>query len=400
MQHTELLHNLLEKSGAIQHKGRLKSLMTAVSSVMNGANLSLTSMGRHISKEIKPKSKIKEVDYLLSNGHLHRERTSIYKAVNEWVIGQEKLLLIVIDWSSIVAHQQHMLRASIIRKGRCMTVYEEIYPEKKLANGESHALFLKNLRLVLPKDREVIIIADAGFRTDFFMQVQTNDWDFLARVLSNMKYIKHDDELWQRCPELYEQATSEPADIGKVKLAKSNKIKCHLYLYKKLKEDTDKAGQVRVRKITHGKREKDYRNAASKPWLIAASRKLSAEKVMKIYSKRMKIEHDFRDSKDPKWGMGMRESRSCDPHRLTIQLLIGFLASFMLWLIGLCLEEQGRHRDFQANSIKHKRILSLIFLALEAIRNGYMKFISQSDFIRIKQNLYDEDMCSIFAGIT
>ena len=42
-----------------------------------------------------------------------------------------------------------------------MTVYEEIYPEKKLANRERHALFLRNLKLTLPKDREVVIIADA-----------------------------------------------------------------------------------------------------------------------------------------------------------------------------------------------------------------------------------------------
>ena len=48
MKHTELLHSILEKSGAIQHKGRLKSVMAAVSSVMNGASLSLTSMGRHL----------------------------------------------------------------------------------------------------------------------------------------------------------------------------------------------------------------------------------------------------------------------------------------------------------------------------------------------------------------
>lgn len=80
--------------------------------------------------------------------------------------------------------------------------------------------------------------------------------------------------------------------------------------------------------------------------------------------------------------------------------MIGYLASFMLWLIGLCLEAKKMHRDFQANSIKHKRVLSLIFLALEAIRNGDMRFISETDFIEIKQKIYDEDMCSIFVGIT
>jgi hypothetical protein len=97
------------------------------------------------------------------------------------------------------------------------------------------------------------------------------------------------------------------------------------------------------------------------------------------------IEHDFRDSKDPKGGLGMRESRASDPMRLILQLFIGFLASVILWLIGLCLEKKGLHRDFQANSIKHKRVLSLIFLALEAIRSGYMKFISELDFYELKK---------------
>jgi hypothetical protein len=395
MQHIELLHSILEKSGSIRHQTRLRSLLVAVSSVTGGASLSLTSMGRHVAKEIKPKSKIKEIDYLLSNGHLHRERFSIYKTVSSEIIGKEKYLLIVIDWSSIVAHQQHLLRASVVRRGRCMTIYEEVHPEKMLANGDCHACFLKNLKELLPKDREVIIVVDAGFRTDFFAQVQTNDWDFLGRVLSNMKYTTCNGE-WQGCPTLYEQATPEPQHIAAVTLAKSNKVDCHLYLYKKPKEDR---GQARRRKITHGKREKDYSNAARKPWLIACSMKLSAEKVMKIYAKRMKIEHDFRDSKDPKWGMGMRINRSQDPMRLTLQLLIGFLAAFLLWLIGLCLEEKGLHRDFQANSIKHKRVLSLVFLALEAVRNGYMKFISKADLTEIKQKIYDEDICSIFVGI-
>ena len=122
---------------------------------------------------------------------------------------------------------------------------------------------------------------------------------------------------------------------------------------------------------------------------------------MAIYRKRMKIEHDFRDSKDPKWGLGLRRSRSMDPGRLSIQLLIGALAAFVLWLIGLCLEKKGLHRDFQANSVKHKRVLSLVFLALEAIRSGYLKFIKKKDFLSLKKDgLSDETLCANFVSIT
>lgn len=400
MQQAELLHNILEKSGVIKHKGRLNSLMNAVRSVTNGANLDLTSLGRHMDKEIQTKSKIKEIDYLLGNGLIYRERSSIYKAMNEWLIGEEKQLYLVIDWSSIVAHEYHLLRASLIRKGRAVTVYEEIFPESELGTGEAHRRFLNQLKMVLPSDREICIISDAGFKTDFFVQVTLENWDYLGRVLSNMHYTLQAKENWDPVSNLYEQATSEPEKIGEVKLAKSNKLESILYLYKQIEEDAKK-NCVTVRKIKYGKKEKEHKNAAKKPWLIATSLALPAKNIMRIYAKRMKIEHDFRDSKDPKWGLGIRASRTIDPARLEIQLLIGFLASILLWLIGLCLESKKLHYHFQANSIKSKRVLSLIFLALEAIRSGYMKYLAPDDFEKIKKNgLYDEELnCINFVGI-
>jgi len=405
MQHTELLHTILKKSGAIKHKGRLKSVMTAVESVMNGANLDLTSLGRKMNKKIQAKSKIKEIDYLLSNSYIYKERLFIYKAINEWVIGDEQRLFIAIDWSSIVPHEFHLLRASLIRKGRAVTVYEEIFPESELGTGEAHTAFLRRLKLALPTGREVCIISDAGFRTDFFVHVTLEDWDYLGRILSNMHYTLQaeiqEKEKWQPTSSLYEQATARPELIGKVKLAKSNKIESLLYLYQRMEQDAPK-NKVTVRKIKHGKKEKEHKNAAKKPWLIASSLELPAKNIIKIYSKRMKIEHDFRDSKDPKWGLGIRASRTVDPARLQIQLLIGFLAAILLWLIGLCLENKKLHYHFQANSIKNERVLSVIFLALEAIQSGYMEYVAQADFENIKKNgLYDEELnCINFVGIS
>ena len=401
MQHTLLLHTILEKSQAIKHEVRLKSLMLAVGGVLAGSDLSLTGLGRHMPKGIKPRSKIQEINYLLGNGHLRNERLEIYRALNQWMIGEEKQLFIIVDWSPIVAHQHHLLRASLIRKGRSMTVYEEIHPESVLGNREVHCAFLKNLKRTLPASCEICVIVDAGFRTDFFVQVETENWDYVGRVLSNMHYLLGEEKTWQACPLLYEQATSEPQAVGQVKLSKANKIESHLYLYKKLEKENEGKKGIWVRKIKYRQNEKEYKNSAKKPWLIASSFKISPEKVMAIYRKRMKIEHDFRDSKDPKWGLGLRRSRSMDPGRLSIQLLIGALAAFVLWLIGLCLEKKGLHRDFQANSVKHKRVLSLVFLALEAIRSGYLKFIKKKDFLSLKKDgLSDETLCANFVSIT
>jgi hypothetical protein len=106
---------------------------------------------------------------------------------------------------------------------------------------------------------------DAGFRTDFFIQVQTESWDYVGRILSTMHYTPQEENHWKPYTSLYEQATSEPEAIGRVKLAKSNKLDSQLYLYKKFEEEAAKEKTVKVRKIKHGRKEKDYSNAAKKP---------------------------------------------------------------------------------------------------------------------------------------
>ncbi len=40
---------------------------------------------------------------------------------------------------------------------------------------------------------------------------------------------------------------------------------------------------------------------------------------------------------------------------------------FMLWLIGLAAERKQLHYSYQANTIKSRRVLSLIFLALQIL---------------------------------
>ena len=50
-------------------------------------------------------------------------------------------------------------------------------------------------------------------------------------------------------------------------------------------------------------------------------------------------------------------------------LLISTLASLVFWLLGLATVISGQHRQLQANSIKHKRILSVVFIGMLVIRN-------------------------------
>jgi len=50
--------------------------------------------------------------------------------------------------------------------------------------------------------------------------------------------------------------------------------------------------------------------------------------------------------------------------------LISTLASIVFWLLGLATIISGQHRQFQANSIKHKRVLSVVFMGMLVVRDS------------------------------
>lgn len=62
------------------HKIRRLSLFCAEQSVMNGADLSVTGLGRNIDNKALEKHRIKRVDRLCNNSYLRREIESIYSA--------------------------------------------------------------------------------------------------------------------------------------------------------------------------------------------------------------------------------------------------------------------------------------------------------------------------------
>lgn len=82
----------------------------------------------------------------------------------------------------------------------------------------------------------------------------------------------------------------------------------------------------------------------------------------------MQIEETFRDLKSPQYGMELRQSRSRCPKRYDVLLLIAMQAEILLWCIGIAARHLGWQKDFQANSIKHRAVLSVVRLGKEVRR--------------------------------
>lgn len=360
------LHKLLS---SVMHKKRLLTLILFVMVVLKNKKLSLTELGRGIELPIKERSGIRRSDRFLGNKKLNKEKYYIFEQVIRNIIGPRKRPDIIVDWSNVPNTTCHILRAALVASGRAITLYEEVHKEGKLGNKKKQNMFLKTLKKLLPEECKPIIITDAGFHNDWFKEVINLDWDYIGRVRSKKYFRKVARAEWRLCRNLFWKATSVPKNIGIVELCKSNALKMKLILFKgkyKKRKQVNKCGQKRTDSSSL-----DYRRAAKEPWLLATSLTegyFLSSKVVKKFSMRMQIEEGFRDLKSSKYGFGFESSYSNKPRRIEILLLIAMLASYIAWLIGFVAEKLGLHLQFQSNTVKNRRVLSLFFLGCRIIK--------------------------------
>jgi hypothetical protein len=90
------------------------------------------------------------------------------------------------------------------------------------------------------------------------------------------------------------------------------------------------------------------------------SRWPGASEIVALYGRRFTIEEDFRDTKDPRFGLGLSATRvGRTDHRDRLLLLMAALAQALLTLLGAASEDTGLDRTLKANTVKH-RTMSLL----------------------------------------
>jgi len=375
------LRNFLKLSLPSMHATRLNALMAAVEAGLSGAPLTITALGRALSGNAFIKHKIKRMDRLLGNSHLGDERKAIYGAMALWLLKSTHLPIILFDWSPLTDDQsQQLLRASLPVGGRSISLYEEIHPRKKLGNPRVQKLFLARLLQFLPQGIIPIAVADSGFRTPFFREVERLGWHWLGRI-RNRDYVAFvaDKEQWLPAKSLYAKATRKAKLLGEAHWVRNHPLCGELVAYyrkpkgrKHLTLGKTPAKSRYSRK--HAKREKE-------PWLLVISPSLkafSAVRVVNYYRTRMQIEESFRDTKGMHYGLDLaRESRIQSERRANL-LLIAALIIFTLWLIGINIKGTETERQIRVNSSQKHSPYSVIFLARIACQ--YVEFVLPDDY--------------------
>lgn len=362
-----ILTNIVSLVTPKMHLVRQKAVIDCVHSLTNGNAATVTSIGRGIRSDALEKHSIKRADRLLSNSHLLHEKTLIYGAICR-LFCQAKHPTISIDWSDLDKCKRHfLLRAALTFDGRSITLYQEVHPLNKKEKPAVHKQFLHTLSLLLPPNCQPIIVTDAGFKTPWFKQVKDLGWYFVGRVRKPNFYSIDDGANWQCISQLYAIASQKPKDYTG-EITRACPFPCNLTVYKQ---------KVKGRHFYNAdgsiKRAKSSKTSAKgnvDPWLLASNLPLKSsygKQIVAIYRQRMQIEEGFRDMKSVQFGLGFNQSGSIKQHRISVLLLLENLASLVLILMGVTVTVANKHRQFQANSCRDKRVLSFHSLGLRAI---------------------------------
>lgn len=354
----------------LMHAARWCALRDVVVSSVNGHALGLVALAVGTPRTISVRHRVKCVDRLLGNIHLKAHRFDLYAALaQQWLSGLPQLL-IVVDWSSLTADMHwHWLRASVVCDGRSITLYEEVHPRQHLGSLAVHTRFIKRLAQLLPKSTHPpIVMTDAGFRNTWFRLIAAQGWQWIGRVRNRDFVRKTDTEAWQPAKLLYGQARPVAADLGTYESVRNRPLRCRLVLVKhapKGRKHRYASGKVKnnstARKIASRYRE---------PWLLSCSPSLghlSAEAVVRLYAQRMRIEEEFRDTKNVVLGAGLALSRSHGQQRLQALLLIGHIAQMAKRLIGEAAKSAQLHLQLMSTCRKDRAELSVMMLAKRVI---------------------------------
>jgi hypothetical protein len=359
-----IVRQVLGRSRDEIHAVRLTAVLAAVAAIVRAGRLTVAALGRSIPGPTDPKHSIKRIDRLLSNVRLHQERLVVFSAMARWILRSQTRPVVLVDWT-MVTGRFRALYAAVPIGGRAVTIYLEVHHEKKLGNTRVQTKFLQTLEEILPPGCRPIIVTDAGFHGPFFRDVIRLGWDFVGRLRGTAKARPAEGGAPISKDEFYARATLCAQDLGAFQLYTHSKpVAARLVLIRKPRKPGRKLPPPT------SKDEIEFRRTAKDPLLVATSLVLpDAAAIIAIYAMRMQIEETFRDAKNFRFGWCLRHVVSRSAQRLNSLLLLAALATLAVTLVGFAAESLGKHRAYQANTVR-SRVLSFFVLGQALIRRA------------------------------
>ena len=385
----EMLRDVLSEQCGDIHSCRLNAVLDVAEGLRQSQNLSIAAIGRKLSGEAKVKHKIKKVDRCLGNKNLHKELGELYKGLSYFIFQHVKNLkedCIVIDLCYLKDDRViQMLSAQLCTRGMSLPLYQEVFCEGEL-KGRTES-FLSNLKSIIPDNKKVMIIMDAGFHVEWFKVIESYGWAWICRVRRG-KSIKVNDT-WISVEDYIPTVGPITKDQGNILFTERHKYSCRLVT-------TRKAPKGRKQKISRNKTSTkfasgSYSTAAKEPWMLitnVSNESCRAVEIVEFYAKRMQIEETFRAIKSHQFGLSARYVQTLDVNRWAVLMLLSSIILITYWIIGVIGHHNGMQKLFQVNT-SHERQFSYFTLGRLIIEHQELhkippSLLTLSDIIMIE----------------
>ena len=312
------------------HAKRLDSLANATLGVLNSTSLAVHAIGLGLAhaRGLLTKHAIKQVDRLVGNSGIDVE-----ECFSHWVpyiVAQRKSLLIAMDWTDFDDDGHTMIALNLLTShGRATPLIWKTVEKSKLKKhrNEYEDDVLWTLKKALPDDVQVTIIADRGFG-------DTKLFEFLRDELKFGYLIRLKKNIWVSAADGERRKTADwVSATGRAKTLRGAQITNELF-------------PVPTVVCVWAK---DMKEA----WCLASSDgDAKAAELINYYGKRWGIETYFRDTKDARFGMGMKATRTASTARRDRLFLLSAFAIVLLTLLGAAVESAGYDRMLKANTVK------------------------------------------------
>jgi len=318
-------------AGSKLHAKQIESVTHAILGAMAAPNAGVAALGTSAAtlRCKNAKHGIKQVDRLLSNRKI--DDLDLVRQQVAFVVGARSCVVLTMDWTEYGLHGQNRLAINLVtRHGRATPLLWKTVPSKELKGQMAHQEvgLLGVLKSVLPVSvKQVIVLADRGFgKVDLYDHIQDLGFHFVIRFRGGVTVT---------APDGHAAPASAWVPLG------------------------GRARRILKARVT-GQRHEVAAFVAVKqakmkePWLLASSLPDLASRIVALYGRRFSCEENFRDEKDPRFGLGSRLARVHDAARRDRLCFILAAATALLTLLGAAGERLGFDRLLRANTVKRR----------------------------------------------
>jgi Transposase DDE domain len=313
------------------HAKRIESLANGVAGVLNAAMVTIHAIGQAYAAmaKIEAKSGVKQIDRLLSNVGVNLD--ALFPSWIRFVIGVRTQLHVAMDWTEFDDDDHVTLCIyALTSHGRATPLIWKTYAKSKLEGHRTqweHDL-VHRLHGAVDPNVEIILLADRGFGDQKLYQLLALlGWDYVIRfrgviVVENSEGEARSASEWVR-------------DNGRAFMIRGAKV------------TQDKAAVPAI-VLVHARNMKE-------PWCLATSlADKTAAEIVKLYGRRFTIEETFRDTKDIRFGMGLKATHIARADRRDRLLFLFAAAHALLTLLGAASEASGLDRTLKSSTNKHR----------------------------------------------